>query len=390
MFQIIPYLSFLTSGLGIFFIFFLTYRYKHIPKIFWLISIIFSFVYIELYNYALVSKHILHVLFLFRSPNIVRAFLPICLLFYVRSMIFPNRRTPPIEYLHFLFPLIVIVGVLPDLLLSDVEKVQILNAFYLKVDDLLLRPIGFFPPAFLQPVSMLLVMTYSLFALFLIFKAQFMYGPTFTYVNKHSLLWMKLLSLFVFIYFGIEFVSFYNLYNHHVFNSGAQLLNCILGISLFCYFISSPNVQENMDGCIVTEAQSPASLVPDVTSIFPTILDPYKRDSEAIQFEAVWQDTQCYLNPACDVAMMAKQVALSPSKFSSQLKKYYGISYAEFSNRLKIYYFLTHVTHFDQYTLETYIYQSGFSNRSTFYAAFKKYVGVNPSFYLKELKYSRV
>jgi AraC-like DNA-binding protein len=83
---------------------------------------------------------------------------------------------------------------------------------------------------------------------------------------------------------------------------------------------------------------------------------------------------------------MATMADLTPQKFSKLIKTYYGIPYIEFLNRLKIHNFLTHFNHFNQYTLETYIYESGYSNRSTFYAAFKKYVGVNPSFYLKEVK----
>lgn len=67
------------------------------------------------------------------------------------------------------------------------------------------------------------------------------------------------------------------------------------------------------------------------------------------------------------------------------IKSYYGISIVEYINRLRIHHFLSQREAFNQYTLETYMYQSGFANRSTFYAAFKKHVGVNPSFYIKEL-----
>ena len=76
---------------------------------------------------------------------------------------------------------------------------------------------------------------------------------------------------------------------------------------------------------------------------------------------------------------------MTGAKLSKSIKTYYGLTFAEFVNRLRIQYFLDQRSNFSQYTMETYIYQSGFSNRSTFYAAFKKYVGVNPSFYLKEM-----
>lgn len=388
MYQFISYLSFLTSGLGVFFIFFLGFRFYRIPKTFWLISVIFAFVYIEFYTYALISKHILQMLFLFRSANIVRALLPIHLFFYVRSMLHPSRPIKPIQYLHYLFPIIVTLGVLPDLLLSAEEKTHILQMFYQKADYLLIRPIGFFPSAFLQPMSMLLVMAYSLYTLSLIFSAQKQYGASYIYVNKHSIGWLKLLCIFVFIYFGMEYMSYRTLHSLHVFDTLSQLIKCLLGIGLFSFFITSPHVQENMDGCIIPEISSDESLIPEVESIYPKLLLEYKSEPEALKFAQNWKGNSCFLDPNCDLASMAKEADMTPSKFSAFLKRYYGISYAEFSNRLKIHYFLTNFNHFDQYTLETYIYQSGFSNRSTFYAAFKKYVGLNPSFYLKELKQS--
>jgi YesN/AraC family two-component response regulator len=82
---------------------------------------------------------------------------------------------------------------------------------------------------------------------------------------------------------------------------------------------------------------------------------------------------------------MAKSIDMPAAKLSKLIKKYYGISFVELINRLRIHYFLQQRASFNQYTLETYMYQSGFTNRSTFYAAFKKYVGVNPSYYLKEM-----
>ena len=85
---------------------------------------------------------------------------------------------------------------------------------------------------------------------------------------------------------------------------------------------------------------------------------------------------------------LAKLVDMPSAKLSKLIKMYYGISFAEYINRLRIHHFLQQRSSFDQYTLETYIYQSGFTNRSTFYAAFKKYVGLNPSFYLKEIHQS--
>jgi len=85
MFEFVPYLSFLTSGIGLFFIFYLLVRFGHIGKIYGLVFVIFALVYLEFYIYALTSKHIYKMLFILRTPNILRAFLPISLFFTYKA-----------------------------------------------------------------------------------------------------------------------------------------------------------------------------------------------------------------------------------------------------------------------------------------------------------------
>ena len=77
MYNYVPYLSFLSSGIGLLFIFYIIIRFHQYSKSYWLIGIIASVVYMEFYIYGLTSKHIYQMLFLFRSSNIIRAFLPI-------------------------------------------------------------------------------------------------------------------------------------------------------------------------------------------------------------------------------------------------------------------------------------------------------------------------
>jgi hypothetical protein len=130
MFELIPYLSFLTSGFGVLFITYLWVRFRQIPQVYGLIFIIFALVYLEFYIYALTSKHIYQMLFLLRTPNIVRAFLPIVLFLYVKQMVNPKANSNAWEYLHFVFPVLIFVGIFPDLLLSANEKKSILDHYY--------------------------------------------------------------------------------------------------------------------------------------------------------------------------------------------------------------------------------------------------------------------
>ncbi len=384
MYDYVPYLSFLTSGIGVLFIFYVLIRFHQYPTSYLLIGVITAVVYMEFYIYGLTSKHIYQMLFLFRSSNIIRAFLPILLFFYVRSMLFPQHKTKPWEYAHFIFPLAVTIGIIPDLLLSDAEKTSILDNYYKHNQYLLMRKAGIIPPGVVQPVSIGMGLLYSGFSFGLTYIAQHRFGKTYLYFNKQILFWLKLVCAAIFLYFLLQLYQYLNLYVNHTFNPPSQIMKCVIAILLFSYFIGTPNVQENMDGCIIPPNEKEPSFVPSTNEILPQLLLEFENDEIAQQFAEKIMSSKCYIKEDCDLQAVAKIMDTSTQKLSITIKKYFGISFAEYINRLKIHYFLTNFNHFDQYTLETYIYQSGFNNRSTFYAAFKKYVGINPSFYLKE------
>jgi AraC-like DNA-binding protein len=382
MFDFIPYLSFLTSGIGLFFIFYLIVRFGNVKKVYGLVFIIFALVYLEFYIYALTSKHIYKMLFVLRTPNILRAFLPISLFFYVRGMLIPNRSSRPIQYLHWLFPVAVLIGIMPDLLLSAPEKTAILDAYYAHNNSFISTPSGWIPAGFVQPVSIMVGIGYGLWSLGMIAQAKKNFGDRFVYVNRQTLIWLNLLSGALSLYFLLQLYQYINLFLNHTFDPPSQIIKCIVGIGLFAYFISTPNVLENMDGCILKDQETQLS----VDGIMPNLLVSFTQDAAAILLDQLIKSQQTYLNPDCDLTNMAKSLNMSSVKLSKSIKSYYGLAFTEFVNRLRINYFLDQRSNFSQFTMETYIYQSGFTNRSTFYAAFKKHVGVNPSFYLKEMK----
>lgn len=379
MFDYVPYLSFLTSGVGILFIGFLLLRFNRQPKVYGLVFIIFALVFLEFYIYALTSTHIYQMLFLLRTPNIIRAFLPIVLFLYVRSMVYPEKKINGKHWLHFLFPLAILIGVMPDLLLSSAQKVEILDHYYQKNNYFINTPSGWIPAGYVQPVSIVVGVIYGALTLLTIAQAKKIYGINYVLVNKQSLFWLNLLSGTVMLYFLLQLYQYLNLFVNNSFDPPSQIIKCVIGIFLFSYFISTPNVQENMDGCILPKEKG----MPSVGEILPILQE---KSTESMALSTYLFDSQCFLQEDLDLSALAKSLEMSSVKLSKLIKQAYGMSFAELINRFRIHHFLSQRESFTQYTLETYIYQSGFTNRSTFYAAFKKYVGVNPSFYLKEIK----
>lgn len=381
MFDFIPYLSFLTSGIGLFFICYLLVRYGRSSHIYGLLYIIFALVFLEFYIYALTSKHIYNMLFLLRTPNVIRAFLPIVLFLYVRNMLNPTIQMRGVDWLHFVFPILVFVGVLPDLLLDSPSKKAILDAYYVQNNSFINTPSGWIPAGFVQPISILAGVAYGFVSVGYIYFTQKKFGMEYAYINRQSLIWLNLLAGAVTVYFLLQLYQYLNLFINNSFDPPSQLIKCILSIILFGYFITTPNVQENIDGCILPVDK----VTPSVLDVVPNLLAAYQTDEIAVKLDQQIKNSQAFLDSTLDLNALAILTDMTSAKLSKYIKTYYGISFVELINRLRIHYFLEQRQAFDQYTLETYIYQSGFANRSTFYAAFKKYMGVNPSFYLKEL-----
>lgn len=381
MYDFVPYLSFLTSGIGLFFICYLLHRFGKSPKVYGLIFIIFALVYMEFYLYALTSKHIYKMLFLLRSSNIFRIFLPAALYLYVRSMLSPKNQLKTWQYLHFTVPVLMSIGIMPDLFLSEEAKTAVLDNYYVNNKYFISIPVGWIPAGFMQPISIVFGIVYGGLTLVLIQKTRRKQGETYAHINKQTLTWLNLLAAAVTIYFALQLYQYINLFLNNAFDPPSQIIKCLLGILLFSYFISTPNVQENMDGCILPKGKS----LPSLEDLMPELLKDVIADNHAIEFDKQLKDLKAFISPNFDLAGMANSMDVPAAKLSKQIKKYYGISFVELINRLRICHFLAQRSSFDQFTLETYMYQSGFTNRSTFYAAFKKYVGVNPSFYLKEI-----
>ena len=320
-------------------------------------------------------------LFILRTPNIIRIFLPVALFLYVRGMLLPYNQLKGLHYLHLLFPILLTIGVMPDLFLSTAEKTDILNHYYVQNKYFITRSMGWIPAGFVQPVSILVGIVYGIATLVLISLTKKRQGADYVFINRQSLVWLNMLSTAVTLYFVLQLYQYLNLFINNSFDPPSQLIKCVIGIMLFTYFITTPNVQENMDGCILPKGKS----FPSIQEIYPHLIPEFKVDQVAMNLDKQVKESKAYLSAEYDLSAMAKDLEIPMSKLPKLIKKYYGMSFVEFLNRLRIHHFLEQRSFFDQFTLETYMYQSGFSNRSTFYAAFKKYVGVNPSFYLKEM-----
>ncbi|MFT6842654.1 MAG: AraC-like DNA-binding protein [Psychroserpens sp.] len=91
-----------------------------------------------------------------------------------------------------------------------------------------------------------------------------------------------------------------------------------------------------------------------------------------------------FKNPDVKLIDFSSEIHISPHKLSQLLNDNLGKSFASFINEYRIEESQKLLRENKNYTLEAIGFEAGFSSKSSFYATFKKLVGVTPFEYKKQ------
>lgn len=371
------YLCFLTFVVGLIFIVFLVTRFPKQKGIPYLVALIFSFCWIEFYMYALSSQAILNMPFLYRSAFPFRFLLGPLLYTYVATFLNPNKSTSKWHLLHFAFPLVMTVLLIPEFTMSSTEKIKIFEAFYSKNDIYLNKPTGILPAGVIQPLNFIYLLLYcfgTLGYIFLFLKNQ---RTAFHEKNRIAIKWIWIVSSVVTFFIFLQLFQYLALKIDKHFNVIMQMMQSLSLIGLKTYLVFEPRSANCMQGCNEVSF--------DINELLPVPKSGTKYQQYVKQINDFWSDKKSYLKSDFTITEMALECNLSKAKLSEIISELYGIKFNELVNRYRIYHFLTLMKKEEgrQLKMETILKQSGFQYRSTFYNAFRKITGTHPNAYLK-------
>jgi AraC-like DNA-binding protein len=372
------YLCFFTFGIGLLFCLYLFIQFRQFKATWFLIILFASLSFTEFYMYALGSRAILEMPFLFRFSFPFRILFGPMLFLFVRTMLQPEKKLRLLDSIHF-FPSILLIGCLmPDFFASTDYKLNFFKNFYENNTVFITNPTGLIPAGWLAPIAI----NYGLFYCILSFIKIYKYKRIKAYQlpsNQVVISWISLVSWAVFGFIFCQLLQYLSLSKDHEFSVWTQIFQSISIISLKAYLLVSPNVIENMDGCIIPQNSPSKPLLP-----FPK--SQYKDSAFVKEMDIYFSQFKPYLNSDFALANMAENLGISPKKLSNQIKLVYAMAFSELVNRYRIYYLLQLLQ--DQkgklLKLEALIPLCGFQYRSSFYAAFKKIMNTTPSSYFKE------
>jgi len=384
MLTLASYICFLTCGLGIIFSIYLLLRFRQFKATYILLALVFSLCWIEFYMFALSSKNILNMTFLFRSAFPFRTLSPMLLWIYVWKTLNPTKSFKPIHLLHLVVPAIIILGLLPEFLKPVPYKLEMLSTFYSHNNYLMSRQTGIFPAGFIQPFLLVYGLAYIFYSIFYISKIKKEKGEKYCDTNRILLNWITLVSFVIATFVLLQSIQYLSLLIKGDFSFFAQIGQSLSLISMKVYLLVNPNAIENMQGCLdVVDEMTEANV--NFDEVLPKI-NPGSNNAACSIIHQFLHDQQGYKDPNLSLDSMAEQLALSKGKLSGYLQECFEMSFPEIINRYRINHFIE-LYKKDELKLmkvETLILQCGYRNKTTFYLAFKKVLQTNPSTFIKQ------
>lgn len=95
-------------------------------------------------------------------------------------------------------------------------------------------------------------------------------------------------------------------------------------------------------------------------------------------------EQQAYKSRTISLGSLAAAIGTSPHKLSSLLNNHYKLNFVDFINSYRVNFIKDQIAvegNLQNYTIEALAYNAGFASRSSFYKAFKKFVGTSPALY---------
>ena len=116
------------------------------------------------------------------------------------------------------------------------------------------------------------------------------------------------------------------------------------------------------------------------SKMFPASLSEEKIKLYVAKIETI-EKTTAFFKTACSIHDLSKSFDIPCRQLTDLLNHHYNMRFNDFINGYRIRYILKQFGEgkLKEYTMEAIAFEAGFASRTTFFTAFKKYTGKNPT-----------
>jgi AraC-like DNA-binding protein len=334
--------------------------------------------------------------FIIDVPNLYKITAPINFLLppivylYVRVMLFNKQKLNFLDFLHIIPFLLVFINYLPFYLLPISNKKDIIQELLKDINTSYKIQLGY--------ISEYIVNIFRILQNFIYLIFQWKLVITFNKQNKNIevekqinnvIKWLRIftslstISLFAFILLAFTALVFQDIYaDGFIFHLPDYIFaSCFFIIST--YLLTHPSIFAGLP--FIKYKQTPSTLILNQTDYIPYIEQDYSTEITIIL--DYFETKKPYLKKGLNISQLAVEINIPTRLISFIINQHFEMRFNEFINKYRVSYIKEKINekYLDSFTLNSLASEAGFSNLTTFIAAFKKIENCTPSEYLLKI-----
>lgn len=334
---------------------------------------------------------IIDVPYLYKISAPINFLLPPLTYLYVRVILFNKQKLNTFDFLHAIPFILVVINYLPFYLLPISNKIKIVSELLEDINTSYKNQVGFLSEYVINVFRILQSLIYLIFQwkLIITFNKQNKNIQVEKQINN-VIKWLRIFTsisticLFAFILLAFTAFVFQNIYvDGFIF----KLPDYIFASSFFIistYLITHPSIFAGLP--FIKYKETPSSLILNQTDHIAYIEQDYS--AEIAKIVDYFETEKPYLTKGLTISKVAVEVNISSKLISFIINQHFEMRFNEFINKYRVAYIKEKINekYLDSFTLNSLASEAGFSNLTTFIAAFKKSENCTPSEYLLKMK----
>jgi AraC-like DNA-binding protein len=334
--------------------------------------------------------------FIIDVPNLYKITAPINFLLppivylHVRVMLFNKQKLNFLDFLHIIPFLLVFINYLPFYLLPISNKKDIIQELLKDINTSYKIQLGYISEYIVNIFRILQNLIYLIFQwkLIITFNKQNKNIEVEKQINN-VIKWLRIftslstISLFAFILLAFTAVVFQDIYaDGFIFHLPDYIFaSCFFIIST--YLLTHPSIFAGLP--FIKYKQTPSTLILNQTDYIPYIEQDYSTEITIIL--DYFETKKPYLKKGLNISQLAVEINIPTRLISFIINQHFEMRFNEFINKYRVSYIKEKINekYLDSFTLNSLASEAGFSNLTTFIAAFKKIENCTPSEYLLKI-----
>ena len=333
---------------------------------------------------------IIEVPYLYKITAPINFLLPPIVYLYVRIMLFNKQKLNNLDFLHIIPFLLVLINYLPFYLLPISNKKDIIQELLKDINISYKIQVGYLSEYIINIFRILQNLIYLIFQwkLIITFNKQNKNIEVEKQINN-VIKWLRIftslstISLFAFILLAFIALVFQDIYaNGFIFHLPDYIFaSCFFIIST--YLLTHPSIFAGLP--FIKYKQTPSTLILNQTDYIPYIEQDYSIEIALIL--DYFKTKKPYLKKGLNISQLAVEINIPTRLISFIINQHFEMRFNEFINKYRVSYIKEKINekYLDSFTLNSLASEAGFSNLTTFIAAFKKIENCTPSEYLLKI-----